>query len=264
MFKIHREASIMEQLASSTRILNIYGFCGTTVHVATMAGDIDTKIIYGEGLASQAELDKLDDVYPLNNLTISEKLQISLTMAESLADIHGYKGGVIYHADTHIEQWLVAPDGSIKLNDFNNAKIMKWDERHNRYCHNQLHYGGTYRSPEEFDVTPQDESVDTFAYGNNIYTMLVGLWPFYDMEFRDIGSRKIQKYIIDGQLPFVDERYRTRSYIERQLIYVMEKCWAYEPDKRPPMSEVASFLRKVKAKAKTKGELEESHWIKIA
>jgi serine/threonine protein kinase len=265
--RVDLEATIMERLSSSPRILDIYGHCGSTVHLETMRSDLWDKIITGEGdragFVSQAELDKLDDVYPQNNLTISEKLQISLSMAESLADLHNFPGGVMYHADTHIEQWLIAPDGSIKLNDFNNAKIMKWNRQTNRYCPFNSAYGELYRSPEEYEYWDQDESVDTYAFGNNIYTMLTGLWPFYDQEYRNIRHSKVQTQLVKGLRPFVDQRYVIRSFIERNLIKLMRTCWAHNPKDRPSMSEVVSFLRKIKAIAKEKGELHPSNLIKI-
>ncbi len=173
---IKKEAMILERLTPSPRVLDIYGYCGTSVVVEPMAEDLHTKIIVGTGYTFQKKLDKLDDVYPLNNFTASEKLQISLDMAESLADLHGFEGGAIIHADTHIEQWLIAPDRSIKLNDFNNAREPTWNVKKNKYCEKTSTYGGVWRSPEEYIGRPQDESIDVYAYGNNIYTLVSPLF----------------------------------------------------------------------------------------
>ena len=38
-----------------------------------------------------------------------------------------------------------------------------------------------YRSPEEFGSGILDERVDVYAFGQNIYTLLTGLWPYYDV-----------------------------------------------------------------------------------
>lgn len=141
-YKVRKEASILEQLLPSPKVIDIYGSCGTTVFMEAMAGDLHTKIITGSGFASQAELDKRDDVYPLNNFTASEKLQISLDMAEALAYMHGFEGGAIIHADNHIEQFLFAEDGRVKLNDFNNAREPTYDSTANEYCTTKSKYGG--------------------------------------------------------------------------------------------------------------------------
>jgi serine/threonine protein kinase len=146
MYKIHKEAMVMERLAHSPRVLDIYGFCGSSVHVEPMAGDLWKKIIPGNGEAFQKDLDRRGNKHLSQNaLTPSEKLQISLDMAESLADLHGFEGGPITHADTHIEQWLLAPDGSIKLNDFNNAREPRWNANKGEYCESRGGYGGSVR-----------------------------------------------------------------------------------------------------------------------
>ncbi|KAL3903565.1 MAG: hypothetical protein SGILL_010398, partial [Bacillariaceae sp.] len=262
---IHKEAIIMERLIASPRIMDVYGYCGTSVLVETMASEIAySKIILGDGLASQAELDKLDGVYPKNNLTNSEKLQLSLSMAESLVDLHEFReGGLVVHSDIHIEQWLVAPDKTLKLNDFNNGHVMRYDLKRQEYCTRHSMYGGTWRAPEEYDGGAQDETKDTYAFGNGIYAMLTGLWPFYNDEFNGVDTDTIEDAIIAGKRPFVDERYKQQSFIEKMLVEIMETCWAQDRKDRPSMTWVAEILRKVKATAQKKGELEQSRWLHI-
>ena len=53
----------------------------------------------------------------------------------------------------------------------------------------------------------------------------------------------MQKKIIAKKLPYVDERYRERSFEEGKLIELMEKCWAYDPSKRCTAFEAVSFIR---------------------
>ena len=144
MYKIQKEARIQERLSHSPRILDIYGFCGTSVHVQAMAGDFWKTIVPSKtGIIGQEVLDQLpNDKIRQNNLTTSEILQVSLDMALSLADLHNYEGGPITHADTHIEQWLIGTDDSIHLNDFNNAKEPEWDDSAQKYCETHGGYGG--------------------------------------------------------------------------------------------------------------------------
>jgi hypothetical protein len=117
MFQIHQEAIIMERLTASERIVDIYGHCGTSIFAENMKEDVTPDIVPGHGYMLQKDLDKLEttDVHPMNNLTLVEKLDMALVMAESLADIHGYKGGVIAHGDVHPDQWLRSATGQIKL-----------------------------------------------------------------------------------------------------------------------------------------------------
>jgi len=37
-----------------------------------------------------------------------------------------------------------------------------------------------WRSPEEYFDKALTERVDVFSLGNNMYSLLTGLWPFYD------------------------------------------------------------------------------------
>lgn len=41
---------------------------------------------------------------------------------------------VFFADDVQPFQWLIAEDGSIKLNDFNRAEFMLYDEEHKQYC----------------------------------------------------------------------------------------------------------------------------------
>jgi serine/threonine protein kinase len=145
MYMTHRDAIVMERLTHSPRIVDIYGHCSTTIISEPMPSDVSDDIIPGDGSAKQADLDKLDDVYPQNNLTATQKLEMSLEMAEGLADIHGFEGGVIMHGDIHLEQFLWSKNGRLVLNDFNNAEILDWDEENQRYCGAWRHYGGSVR-----------------------------------------------------------------------------------------------------------------------
>jgi hypothetical protein len=117
MYQIHQEAIVMERLTSSERIVDMYGHCGTSIFAEHMKEDVTPGIVPGSGYMLQKDLDKLEttDVYPMNNLTLVEKLDMALVMAESLADIHGYKGGVIVHGDVHPDQWLRSATGQVKL-----------------------------------------------------------------------------------------------------------------------------------------------------
>ena len=53
--------------------------------------------------------------------------------------------------------------------------------------------------------------------------------------------------MINGELPYVDPRYKQRSFAESQLVEVMEKCWVYDPEKRIDIFEVVRLLRKAVA-----------------
>jgi hypothetical protein len=300
LYESRREALLMERYSHSSHVVDIYAMCGTSIVVEAMMSDIHTIIIRGEGWVSQSDLDAeykkrreerleqrsifgggsgsqdasddecddLDKYISQNNLTISEKLQIALSMAESLVLMHDNDddGSIIVNDDVHIEQWLVSYDGSVKLNDLQNSEVMEWDPYTGRQCLPHLMYGGTYRAPEEYTGDYQDEKKDVYAFGQNIYCLLTGLFPYYDEDSRDVDEEEIIAMIINGTRPYIDERLRTpqrSSYIESQLVNIMEQCWAYSRHDRPPMRELVSKLKHVKSVASKIGELQPSDWIDV-
>jgi hypothetical protein len=58
-----------------------------------MPHEVEEVIIHGNGMAKQRNLPK--ELNPLNHYTVEEKLDIALAMAESLADLHGFRDGVM-------------------------------------------------------------------------------------------------------------------------------------------------------------------------
>jgi serine/threonine protein kinase len=280
---MHREAIIMESLTASPLIVDIFSHCGMTILAEHMLEEVEPEMIphniRGQsakyGWVNQDYLDELqkEDVVPLNNLTNLEKIDMALVFAESLAEIHGFSGGVIMHGDGHPVQWLRAEDGSIKLNDFSefelcylkdaygptayqvsllshtspdNAQILDFDPVKGEYCQINRCFGAAYRAPEEFQCIDGDESVDVYIMGHMIYSLLTGLWPFY--QYYDWTSHDIQDRVVHHkEAPFVDPRYRTRSMIERGLVEIMELCWTWDPKYRVSIFEVVEKLRELKA-----------------
>lgn len=129
------DALISERFTSSDRIVDIYGHCGSSILSEFVnGGDVEEIAVPGDGFIKQEDLHDLDDVKPQNNFTTSDKLLIALEMAESIALLHNYPGGRIVHDDIQMSQFLHTRDGYLKLNDFNRAEIMLWDEERQEYC----------------------------------------------------------------------------------------------------------------------------------
>ena len=131
---ILRDALVMERLTHSPRIVDIYGHCGYSVSVEAIPHEVEEYIVPGEGMIKQEELHDQDDVNPQNDYTATEKLEMALSMAESIADLHGFEDGLIVHDDIQLCQWLRTEDGSLKLGDFNRATIMNYKEKSGHYC----------------------------------------------------------------------------------------------------------------------------------
>jgi len=244
---VGRDALVMEKLTGSPRITNIYGYCSTSVSSEFVSQELQDEVVPGEGFTfGRHDFDLKTDSQPRNNFTSNDKLLMALQMAESIADLHGFPGGVIVHDDIQLCQWLNKSndkDGgmttSLVLGDFNRARIMRWNEASREYC---KFFGSTavgdYRSPEEYNSKKLDEKVDVYSFGNNIYALLTGLWPFHEAP----NDTSVQDSIRKGKHPFVHQDYRTRSVAEARLTQIMEECWKFDPDERIDIFHVVEKL----------------------
>jgi hypothetical protein len=57
--------------------------------------EVEEKIVPGKGRIKQNRLHDEHELKPQNHYTIEEKLDLALFMAESLADLHGFRDGVM-------------------------------------------------------------------------------------------------------------------------------------------------------------------------
>lgn len=138
------DANIAERLTASPNIYDIYGHCGIGIlsewfphgDMEESAMDYDNYPEVDEirkDLATAAE--EGGDVKVYNTLSPRDKLRAAWHMAEGVADLHGYVNGVIVHQDIQLSQFLLSKDMKrIKLNDFNRAEFMLWDEEGQEYC----------------------------------------------------------------------------------------------------------------------------------
>jgi len=78
--------------------------------------------------------------------------------------------------------------------------------------------------------------------GNIIYSILTEKWPYYDVvDQNDVGGK-----VLNLERPFVDQRYRTSSYIESRLVEIMERMWTHNASERPEIFEVVHYLEETK------------------
>jgi serine/threonine protein kinase len=97
---------------------------GTLEEVAVPSGDGRPE----KGIEDEKHLDVR------NNLSGTVKLKYALDMAEAVLLLHAHPGGVIVHDDIQLSQFLLDEKGRLKLNDFNRAEIMLFNEKDQEYC----------------------------------------------------------------------------------------------------------------------------------
>ena len=257
MDSVRTEALIMERLSASLRTTNIYGYCATSLIVES-GEEITDEIVpwtahqRERGRISQRKLNRLQDkqnveVFPFNNFTIEEKLDLAIQMAEAVAEMHGFVGCVIVNDDIHPDQWLqvrTTTGRRLILNDMNNAVFLDWSPKDEEYCYYEQSYGGDFHGPEEFVGGDVDESTDIWSVGNMIFVLLTGLWPYYNIPHA--RQEELQKRAIAGELPYINPAFARQSLIEFRLVEVMKLCHKRDPKERISIFEVVKHLHQTK------------------
>ena len=237
--KTRMDALVMERLSLSPRITEMYGFCSTSIMTEPLPGEVLEEAVPNRGKINRQDLLDKDDVNPKNPYSPEQKLEMALTMAEALADLHGFEGGIIVHDDIDLGQYLRTSDGRIKLNDFNRAKALLYDSIKEEYCN---YYNGfmqsRYRAPEEYVPTSVNQSIDIFSLGSCFYGLLTGLPPYYGLDGEDFRVKALE-----GKMPYVDERYRKRSFAEGMLVRAIEMCHQRKPEDRADIFAIVRHLR---------------------
>mmetsp|Transcript_15212 Transcript_15212/g.32844 ORF Transcript_15212/g.32844 Transcript_15212/m.32844 type:complete len:571 (+) Transcript_15212:214-1926(+) len=237
--KTRIDALVMERLSLSPRIADMYGFCSTSVMTEPLPGEIEEEALPTPKRISRGDLHDKDDVDPKNPYTPTQKIEMALEMAEALADLHGFKDGIITHDDIDLGQFLRTPDGRLKLNDFNRAKVLWYDDVEEEYCnYDYTLLGGKRRAPEEYARASLNQSSDIYMLGNCFYQLLTGLWQYYDVDDSDARAK-----LVKGEMPYIDKRYRTRSYAEGKLVKAIEMCHKREPEDRADIFAIVRHLR---------------------
>jgi len=141
----------------------------------------------------------------IDGLTISDVLDSGLykesgviaiisSLCDALSLLHKHE---IVHRDIKPENIMVDNIGTVKLIDFNAAKVYK---PHRSQDTQTLGTAG-YAAPEQFGITQSDRRVDIYALGILMNVMLTGEYP-------------------------------SKSFYQGRLTKIIEKCTQLDPNKR--------------------------------
>lgn len=257
-----RDAVVGSAAGSHPRIVANYGYCGFNVFQEFMARGNLHDILTSEDPYCREEGDirdwsknfpptlmvpmKLKSILkrPLfdgSRLNVTQKLRISLDMAEATAVLHNNPNGAIVHNDLWTGQFMLDDSGErVKLNDFNTAKFVEFNEQRHAYCPFTLSKPRTdYEcAPEDVNLQPSGTERDVFQLANNMYTVLTGM-DFYN-EVCDF-SGKLDLLMADAR-SFLDPRFENRSYGEGEIFRLIHMCWETNPSDRPSVGDMVRIL----------------------
>ena len=245
------DALAAERLTSSPHIIGAYSFCG---------GSVINEFADGGSFGRM--------VRRLNGTAIPPEQLIvyARDAALGLADIHEIDGRgnvtTLIHHDYAAKNFLTV-NGKLKISDFNDGQLLRWDTRLNRRCHGFFWDGkcGTTRerthrrSPEEClgdryrRLT--SEKVEVYHLGSFLFYLLTsGGWPYqYEVSSKGIAhkptSPKVKEMIAKGFLPRLpDEVTKSSNPATKVLAQAMKWAYTHSPKKRPSARAVGEFLDK--------------------
>jgi serine/threonine protein kinase len=96
-----------------------------------------------------------------------------------------------------------------------------------------------WRSPEEYFDHGLNQQIDVYSLGNNMYSLLTGLWVFYD----ENDDGKVQERVKAGEKPYIDPRYKEKSLVDAKLAEIIDRCHSFYAEDRPSIFEIVKFLR---------------------
>lgn len=134
---VRMDAYVTERLTSNDRIVDIFGYCGLSMLTEYFAhGDIEDDVVGFPHHRKAFNPLEDEELTTYNNFTGPAKLQLALDMVRPVIALHNFEDGVIVHDDIQLCQYLWTDEtkSAVKLNDFNRAEIMLWDEQENKYC----------------------------------------------------------------------------------------------------------------------------------
>ena len=95
-----------------------------------------------------------------------------------------------------------------------------------------------WRSPEEYHYDPQTEKVDVYSFGNVLYSVLTGKYPFQDKE-----EKEARKLIKKGNRPIISSSVRNSTDpFDQAMITAIEMCWIQDPSERASARQVQQFF----------------------
>ncbi len=144
----------------------------------------------------------------------------------------------LVHQDIKPDNFLVSPEGEVKLIDFALARLRAGTLE--RLLPRKRNIQGTpsYIAPEQLRNRPVDLPADVYSLGCTLYELVCGRTPFTGSSVNELLNRHLKQ-------PPPNPRVACRR-LEPEFAQLIQQMLAKEPQKRPSMSEVQRRLHGLK------------------
>lgn len=228
MEAVRVDALVNERLSSNPRIVDIFGYCGMSMLSEYMPS----------GNLEQVFAAQLHEDEEYGELSPEDKFVIVSEVAVAIASLHGFRDGVIVHGNLDLSQLLFNEEGYVKLNDFNRAEILLFDEDDQKYCKYENGPSVTTGAPEEHMLDPIDESADVYSFGAILYTVLTGLFLYAPVT----SEADYNDFVQNGDMASAVQTVSGKSLVEDKLLDLMIRCLEFHPEKRPSIFDILGIV----------------------
>eukprot|EP01120_Amphizonella_sp_Union-15-10_P017087 TRINITY_DN9379_c0_g1_i3.p1 TRINITY_DN9379_c0_g1~~TRINITY_DN9379_c0_g1_i3.p1 ORF type:complete len:401 (-),score=43.95 TRINITY_DN9379_c0_g1_i3:112-1314(-) len=174
------------------------------------------------------ERGNLEDFLSSNiEITLAQKIQMSIDIANGIAWLHGSNPPIIHH-DLKPSNILVGDNLCLKICDFGLSTV-KWNLELN--MQNAPRGTPLWMSPESLQCKPLTEKVDVYAYAMIVWQIFTRRQPLSNMNYsalKDFICNEVQRPPLNS-LPI-------------PIAELVEACWAHNPDHRPSFKEIQNRL----------------------
>jgi hypothetical protein len=126
------QAIVSERFTSSPRVATSYGYCGLDLLLEQPQQQTTTTATERSG----TNLSERSRPY-----SGQEALDLAISIAEAIADLHGFAGGVVVHGQLDLSLFRFAKGSSldehrpdVQLTDASTAEFLDWDSDQQAYC----------------------------------------------------------------------------------------------------------------------------------
>ena len=158
-------------------------------------------------------------------LNVKEKLHLALEIARGVNYLHSFNPPIL-HRDLKSLNILLNKNFQIKIADFGWARL--------RNIH-MTRLRGTFQwmAPEVILKDNYTEKADVYSFG-------IILWEFWSVEppYKDIVAKDVANNVKK------DRTYRPKipSDMPEEISELMQRCWDYDPAKRPTYLEIINYI----------------------
>lgn len=227
-----RDALVMERLTYSPNVVDVYGYCGNSVLTEFIPVPLDSLI-------SAEEKIEATETGGVTRDSAEGRLRLALDVAKGMKALHEIQGGPIIHADIQPRQFLVSPDGVLKVNDFNRCRFMAQDAK-GIPCKLMIPSApGKARSPEEYEGEQLDEKLDIYSIANVYFEILTGATPW-----RTKTADETQRLVKQGVKPLIRDEFRKPGTPDEFLAELTIKAYSLASKDRPSAAQLVDAIER--------------------